>query len=392
MHNDDGTLRAYLDGEVSPEVRAAIATHLESCDACRARLAGLSRQAEMAARHLAALAPRPGETASPAPVALARFQLTKLPHPPSSPTVVGGGLGVRAWRNRMKSLWSSHRLLWTGLAAVLVLAALFSLTPVRTAAGQFLGLFRVRKFAVLPINPAQSQLQDPEVATRIDRLLSDEVTVVKQAGPPQTVASVAEASQKANMPLRLPATLPNGTDPTPRIQVQDSSAVRFKVDLARAQAVLDLLQINDVKLPQALDGATITAEVPPAVMVRYSTILGDFTLTQMRSPTVDLPPGVDLAQIGEAGLRLLGLSPEEAHQFSRTIDWSSTLVIPLPTDAASFRDVTVDGVSGVLISERRSTSAPSSSYLLLWQKDDIVYALAARGNAEQILATANSLQ
>jgi hypothetical protein len=293
---------------------------------------------------------------------------------------------------RIKSLWTSHRLLWGSLAAILILAMLFSLAPVREAAAALLGMFRVRKFAAITFDPNQTQLNDREIATNISKLLSDNVTVLKQPGPPQTVASAAEASALAGIPVRLPTILPSGVGAQPDIRVEDGGAVQIVVDLARAQALLELAGMSDVQIPQGLDGATVTIEIPSVVIARYDSYQSDFMLTQLRSPSVNLPPGVDLAQMGEAGLRLLGLSPEEARQFSQTIDWSSTLVIPLPTDAAVYQDVTVDGVSGVLITERNGGYSRYPNYALLWQKDDVVYSLTGRGRAEDVLAVANSLQ
>jgi hypothetical protein len=393
MHYDDGGLRAYLDGEISSDARDSIAAHLTTCADCQTRLARVSQRAELATRRLAALTPQPGEALSHAPAALARFQRTsgsagKLPtaHSPVS---------TDYWRNRMtslSSLWRSHRLLWGSLAGVLVLALLFSLAPVREAAAQLLGMFRVRKFAVIEFNPNQTQLDNRDLASNISNLLAENVTVLKEPGAPQTVATAAEASALASIPVRLPASLPAGVEAQPEIRVEDGGAVQIVVNRERAQALIELAGLTDVQLPQALDGATVTIEVPPVVLAQYGAYGGDFTLTQMRSPAINLPPGVDLAQLGEAGLRLLGLSPEEARQFSRSIDWSSTLVIPLPTNVAEFRDVTVDGVNGVLITESRTYSGYGGHYVLLWQKDDVVYSLAGRGDVEQLLTVANSLQ
>jgi hypothetical protein len=118
------------------------------------------------------------------------------------------------------------------------------------------------------------------------------------------------------------------------------------------------------------------------------------TLVQLASPTVNTPPGVDLGQVGEAMLELLGLSPAEAQHFAQTIDWSSTLVIPLPTDAASFRDVTVDGAQGVLIqSNPRSSGGPNTThYTLFWAKSGKVYSLSGTGDASRGVELANSLR
>jgi anti-sigma factor RsiW len=41
----DGDLRAYIDGELAPDARAAIAAHLEACSACGARYRELAERA-----------------------------------------------------------------------------------------------------------------------------------------------------------------------------------------------------------------------------------------------------------------------------------------------------------------------------------------------------------
>jgi hypothetical protein len=194
---------------------------------------------------------------------------------------------------------------------------------------------------------------------------------------------------------------------------------KLKIDLARFQAILDLAGRTDIKLPQVLDGANVEFVVPPVVTAQYNCGLprpmpaapsGDstfpkssvelpqlstqcVTLVQLASPSVDAPKGVNLAQVGEAALQLLGLSPAEAKHFSQSIDWSSTLIIPMPTDAGSFRDVTVDGVPGVLIeSKPQYRSSGRTQYTLLWEKNDTVYSLVGWDDPARGIEIANSLK
>jgi hypothetical protein len=61
----------------------------------------------------------------------------------------------------------------------------------------------------------------------------------------------------------------------------------------------------------------------------------------------------------------------------------------MPTDAGSFRDVTVEGVPGVLI--QSNPRMGSAHYLLLWQKDGTVYALSGFDPTHAV-EIANSLQ
>jgi hypothetical protein len=269
------------------------------------------------------------------------------------------------------------------------------------------------------INPAAMQSLD-QVGGQIDQLLSDSVTFAKQPGEPVTVANAAEAAQKAGLPIRLPTSL----DSAPRLVVQDGVNATIKVDLARIRAILELAGRSDIKLPDALDGANVEFNVPPSVLAEFDCGSGlqtnqgapmpeltqpgntmrsrpapspraaCVTLVQLASPTVNAPKGADISQVGEALLQLLGLTPQEAKHFAQTIDWSSTLVIPLPTDAASFRDVTVDGAPGVLIqSNPRSSGGPNyAHYTLFWEKNGTVYSLSGTGDPSRGVDLANSLR
>jgi hypothetical protein len=99
---------------------------------------------------------------------------------------------------------------------------------------------------------------------------------------------------------------------------------------------------------------------------------------QLPSPTVNTPPGLDIDQIGKAYLMMTGMSAEEAEAFSQTVDWATTLVVPIP-DYASSQKVQVDGVQGVFVEQSRSR-VNRPRYLLIWVKEGIVYALEGQGD------------
>jgi hypothetical protein len=84
------------------------------------------------------------------------------------------------------------------------------------------------------------------------------------------------------------------------------------------------------------------------------------------------------------------MSREEAAAFTSTVDWTSTLVVPIPRNAAINEQVVVDGVTGTLI-QRSSEEGPQ--FALLWVKDGIIYAISGLGtNSQQAVEMANSLR
>jgi hypothetical protein len=112
-------------------------------------------------------------------------------------------------------------------------------------------------------------------------------------------------------------------------------------------------------------------------------------LAQIPSPHVNAPADLDIEALARIGLEFTGMSPAEAAAFTSTVDWTSTLLVPIPGNAAIHQQVSVDGVTGTLI-QRSSDEAPQ--FALLWVKDGIIYAISGLGtNSQQAVEMANAL-
>ncbi len=310
----------------------------------------------------------------------------------------------------MQTLFSKRfRAAWVAVAAVAALSVALTFAPVQALASNFLGLFRVQQITILPIDTTRlSEMNgDSSTGKQISQLLSDSVKVTHKPADPQLVADAAAASQAAGFTVRLPS---NRTDLS-QLSVQDSTSFEFTIDRQRAQSLLNEAGHSDLQLPASLDGAPIQVSVPASVAALY----GDCPkfkkvdapdgsdsgssgrryfkcvfMAQIPSPTVNTPPDLDVQKLAEIGLQFTGMTAEEAHNYSQTIDWASTLVIPIPRNGASYTQVQADGVSANLI-ERPSDDAPE--YALVWVKDGIIYAISGMGsNSQTAIDMANSLK
>lgn len=281
-------------------------------------------------------------------------------------------------------------------ASVLVAAALlFTFPPAQALAQDFLNLFRVKKFAAIAIDPARmNQLEKSNLD--FEKMFGENVQVLKEPGKPTQVDSVKQAGERARFQVAVPAAMPKKAKL--KAFVQGAGAVVITTDTAKMQSVLDTLGIDDVKIPAQLDGAKIKLNKPAAVVLEYihpdGTVVG---LMQSPSPEVDLPPGVDLAQLGEIGLRVLGLNKQEAHDFAQKVDWHSTFLIPIPANAAEVRQVNVNGAEGLMINVSSTGKNRHSPYakgdaVVLWAKDGMVYAMSGDSGAADLLELANSVQ
>lgn len=384
MHLNEGEIRASFDQELDPAGQERVHAHLATCRACQARTAALRARAHQVSDHLASLSASPDQAPRPAP--LARTHLEER---------------IQISEKEYESMWNKifnrlSRPAWVGLTIVALLFVSLAFPPVRAIANSFLGLFRVEKVAVVQFDE-QALEQRLGAGAEFEQFFADEVQF-EEFGETQPVAGAAEAAALAGIPVRLPT---QGIEAEPDLQVLQGSRASFVVDLPRVKALLNQLGVKDVDLPARLDGETVTLEIQRAVLASYgdcksslaevegfdpdmpanrSSMQHCLTLMQVHSPTVSAPQGLDIARIGEAMLQVLGMTQEEAAQFSRSVDWTTTLVVPLPRDNADYREVQVDGVSGILVKNNYRRGSPSGEdYTLIWVKDGILYSLNATG-------------
>jgi len=289
-------------------------------------------------------------------------------------------------RSEVRREWPRRALMAT--AAMVLLALVVSVPGVRAQMAQFLSWFRVVRFVAVPVDAsrvARLKAENLEIKT----LIGEHVEVVRDPGPAVAVGSLDEAASAANMTLALPQWLPNGTQVLETV-VAGEREVRITADGRRLQQVMDALGINDLAVPAGLDGNVVHVKVPPVVTIRYGHGERRSRLVQALSPEVALPGNIDLRALGEIGLRILGLSAEEAKQFAQRIDWHSTLLVPVPPNARSFREVTVGGHEGVLVQHQPRNGSPT--YTVIWSTPERVFVLLSTESWDQVLAMADSVR
>ncbi len=390
MHPTPGQLRAYLDGEMIETESVRMRAHLEICSSCRLQASAMQARGDQVRSRLAALDPTPAESAALGREARSHFAAYSYSKE-KIPMV-------------QKIFAPRFRWVWTAAIVVAVLAVAFSLPPVRAFADSVLGIFRVKQVSVVPFDPLNLPSNFKVDQQTITQLMAQNMQI-ETVGTAQQGLTAQQASTLAGIPVRLPTSALLSTE-TPKVAVEPGAKLSFKVDLARIESILAEAGYKDISLPKALDGATVKADLPVIVTTTYGDVQGSDTapgrgpdmggkwcnnctvLVQLASPTITAPDGVDMAAIGKAYLRLTGMSDAEATSFSQSIDWATTLVIPVP-NFASHESVTVDGVNGMLIQQAPDKG---SQYLLIWVKDGIVYGLTGYGNSQAALEIANSLK
>jgi hypothetical protein len=296
---------------------------------------------------------------------------------------------------------SKFRAAWGTFIVVGVLVAALSFPQVRVIANSFLGLFRVEQIEAVDVGISLENLPK-EMETRftaVDNIINDQLIVDKKVVP-EEVDTISEASEMVGFPARIPG-FPRGET---HIHYQDATTIRLVIDLEKWHALLDSMGYTDFMIPESADGAEVTFHIPAAVVVgigdcEYNEI-DEVKLAhpdtehctvflQSHTPTIDAPPGLDINKAGQILLQTLGMSAAEAQEFSATVNWATTLVVPIPSDV-DYQPIFIEGVDGFFLEDNYASG--KSAYSLIWLKDGIFHALIGDGTLSDALRSINSLE
>jgi hypothetical protein len=409
-HSDlnQGILRAYLDRQLDPGQVSAVEEHVNDCAACQREMRVLGEYA-----------------------ACVREGLDRLPQLPEAANVA---IAWAAFQRKREDAMASEQSKWTlgkklslagGGLAVAGLVVALTVAPVRAWAESLLAIFRVEHFTVLEINPdtlKSNGLQNNQMLNQtVGRMLSDEVTVTQKPQKPQLVADAAAASKLAGFPVQLLS----GATPAALV-FEGGAGVQMKLDQDRLQSILDEAGRNDLHIPSSVNGATIGVRVPAGIMAFYGNcgdapsrllaltpdsdhqhhiVVGNgggpnksyreadatcVALMELPSPTVSAPAEIDPAQIAQVVLQFFGMSANDAASFTQTVDWTSTLVLPVVRGGSSYEQVHVNGNEGALL--RPTGPRQSDRFSLMWVEDGIVHALNGTGDDTTAINLASQLE
>jgi hypothetical protein len=434
---EEGRLRAYLDHQAPVAEQAEIENHLAECVRCGVLVAGLRAAVGDVAAALEQVAvPTVATDAAWQRFAARRPALSARPEgSPVPPRVPGRTFGTSggqaspgkhvpllsrvAWAVQRVSRtveYSLHLLLWRlstmfrdfrgrgwqvavpAAVIALMLVGVITVAPLRAAAGQFLDVFRVKRLAVVQVQTGQleklQQYRDQVFSKpQVQRAKPVEVRTAAEAAKEAQLLK-GNASLPSDFHVLTPGFLPSELGAPQKFTVQGSGQAITQVNLQAARMVLQMANLPTDALPAGQGSIQVTANLKPGVAQEYQAGGHTLEIVQTQNPEVQVPDGVDLAKLNEVGLQLLGLSPDAAKRLSQNVDWATTLILPVPTDIGSVRDVTVHGNPGYLITQtresKRGTGGPGS--IVMWQENNWLYAVAGNYSSSVLLQVAESLK
>jgi len=374
MHLSESQIKTYLDGQCTQNQIETVASHLQSCSTCASRLEELRAQAMKLSALLSPLQPQ---------------------NPPLNPQKAFSRLLNRPKESIMTTFYKKPAFAFSVVLAALLISLAFP--PVRAFASDVLALFRVDKVQVVTYDPAyMKQFMNGAENSRgqFEAFFNESITETHQ-GAYQSVTNKAEAESISGFTPRLPS-LENG-----QLGVEPGSEISITLDTELINTMLGELGFEEYAISPEFSGSKVNVFVPPSVVYTSgnceealdATDPDDFarldclTFVQMRAPQADGPDGLDVSRLGEALFQVMGMPKSEAVALSQSIDWSTTLVLPVPVGGSvDYQEVSVDGVQGAYIFDKQS-----SLQTLIWSKNGMLYAMNATKPELDLIALANDL-
>ena len=376
MHLKDDVLRAFLDHELDQEEQKRANEHLAACSPCNSRLEALQKQEKLVHEKLDHLIPDVSVSFSPHQALEKHLNRNKE-------------------QNKMKN-WLKHPA-WIAASLVVIMAVSLVFPPVRALASDLLGLFRVEQVRVISFDPALLKQMDNMQGSeeQIQKFMEQNINAV-QDGVFTQVDELDQATDLAGFTPRLP-----GQSKVDSLGVRGISQYEITIDATLWNSLLQGLGQESELIPTDLDGKVISVLVPASVTAGIGdcaeftqsndpnpTNLSDcIVLVEMPSPEVTTPDGLNVPKLAEAMLQLTGMSADEARAFSQSVDWATTLVLPVPSgEGVSSRDIAVDGVTGTLV-----TDSNHGMYTLFWVRRGMLYGITGSGDPQKAVDLANTL-
>lgn len=284
-----------------------------------------------------------------------------------------------------------RRWLLQAAAAAATVAILFTGLTVTGLAESFFTIFQPKQVA--PVVIGSGDLASlPE--------LSDYGTVEVITEPEPGQVQTLEEAQAATgiVPLR-PVLVPAGVTGDAVIYTLSRGEGTFRFDETKLAASADRVSRTPPPMPASVAASTLHVSGGPAIVQSYG---GAFDPRAMDPATGAGMPGLLIAQSRAPVIRSDGATFDElrtyllaqpgisaglAEQIRAIGDPSETLLVPIPLDFATGKEVTVRGSRGVVVGD--STGIGGA---VVWVADGIVHVVAGSFSENELLQVANSLR
>lgn len=366
MHYDEGTIQAYIDGELNAEDAERLREHITVCDDCGRVYNELMENQGFADNMFEGFENVPVKEIS---------MISK--------------------RGGFMNMWNRYKK--GAIAACLVAAVGISMTfpPVKAAAQNFLQIFRVSRVETIEVT--QQDLEEIQNALveadgELDLKEFGSITA-SNISVEYKETTIDEAQRSLGFDIKEVTDLPFEAGNV-SMYMMGPGEIRFNLNVNNVNRFVKTLG-GDNLLPGELEGKEFTVKYGGQVSISYTDDSGAngnnshyVTLDEISLPEIIVPDGTDVEEVREAVLELPFMPEHLKQQLSMIDEWEKTLPIPV-TDESHTRKIDVNGNPGVLyISDN-----PQHPYTqVVWAEDGVLLTLSGEFDEEEAIRIAESVR
>ena len=226
---------------------------------------------------------------------------------------------------------------------------------------------------------------------RLPRSFTDQH--IRMIGANMEVANLEEAAQHVRFVPRLPdptwdASIAASVAGPPRLLVAGAISIESRVDVRDLENASRRAGLFDLRFPPAWDGARIAVHSSPIAVAEYPR----FQLAQVLPLAITTTPGLELGAFTERVLRIGGLTPSAAREYSAQMAAAPFAMFAVsPKDAMTMQRVTLATGQGTLVHNVNEDGRPGD-VSLVWTTADRLYTLTGRLADAELMAIADAIR
>jgi hypothetical protein len=374
MCYEQGLWQAYLDNELNPEEMKKLTDHLQGCPACQKSLKELEEMKNFTdslfSKYHHELEKFPFDTergwrsfteAKPVHSHILNTNILNM-NSLSKNSLIKNILSKNMWKEGMFKM--SEKINKTFLykaSAVLVvvgLAGSLAFSPVRSAAAEFLKIFRVEKVQVINLSMNELNQIRHGLSKGLEKVDLKEFGKIEVQGNTEAKeVAIGDLEKEAGFAVKKPAYIPEGLAPY-KAEIIMPCTLSFDLKVQKVNQLIKSLGGKNL-LPSEIDNKKFSVIIPKNTSYTYR---GEntqenkwVTVSQGKSPVINVPDNVNINTLKSAVLGLPFLPENLKKQLAGVQDWENALIIPNVEGAGSqVTEVTVNGTKGIFLQEKAS--------------------------------------
>lgn len=369
---DKGTWQAYLDNEVTEDERCLLTEHAKECPQCFVVIKELSELDQWCAAHLNKYQKTIEENVPP--------QIYKDIRPVS--------VNKTNENQRVKGVfWMSNKFKkWTAVAAsAVILTGALTFTPLKDAVADFLSVFRVQKIQTIKVSPDEMEQMAKAVESKLGEVDLEQFGKMEVVKKYEDVnVTFDQAQSKVPFKIKQPDYIPFGYTMEEKVRLQTDGKAEFKLNVDQVNSLLKGLGAKTL-LPTTLEGKAFGIKMPAGVYTHFTKEEGNWIrLSQIDTPEVIVPAGVDPADLRSALLDLPILPDDFRRQIASIEDWQNTLILP-DNGKDKIEKINIGGNEAIFTQDNQFGT-------LLWVDNGEILQITGSLDREEIIKIAQSLK